>query len=166
VHPIAVRAVKILGVISGVVLAWLVQPLIVPPFTARARVGIEPGELPAFVHKARTLLNAACQTYASQKPGYKGPRADGFRNPDGRQDEVEVFVTTRDRESALTILNDWTTRMLQERPGRRVLVPPTRDRLEDPNVLALLVGAIIGWWLASMIIERRGEPDDLPDWAG
>ena len=165
-RPVAVRPVKVAGVISGVVLAWLVQPLLVPPFTARARVGIGPGELADFVHMARTLLNAACQAYAWQKPGYKGPRADGFRNPDGRQDALEVFVTTRDRESALAILNDWTARMLEARPGLRVLVPPTRDRFEDPNLLVVLVGAIIGWLVASMIIDRRRDPDDLPDWAG
>jgi hypothetical protein len=161
--PVAVRAVKIAGIISGVVLASLVQPFFVPPFTARASVGIEPGELPEFVHRAGTLLNAACQAYAGQKPGYIG---HGFRNPDGRQDELEVFVTTRDRESALAILNDWTTRMLEARPGLRVLVPPTRDRFEDPNLLVVLVGAIIGWWVASTIIDRRRDPEGLPDWAG
>jgi hypothetical protein len=165
-RPFAVRVVKVAGVICGVVLAWLVQPLLVPPFTARAKVGIEPGELPEFVQRAGTLLNAACQAYARQKTGYEGPRADGFRNPDGRQDELEVFVTTRDRESALAILNDWTARMLEARPGLRVLVPPTRDRIEDPNLLVVLVGAIIGWWVASTIIDRRRDPEGLPDWAG
>jgi hypothetical protein len=47
-----------------------------------------------------------------------------------------------------------------------VLVPPTRDRIEDPNLLVVLVGAIIGWWVASTIIDRRRDPEGLPDWAG
>ena len=163
---LSVRAVKVAGVSCGIVLAWLVQPLLVGPFTARARVGIEPGELSGFVHSAGTSLNAACQAYALRTPGYRGPRAAGSRNPDGRQDELEVFVTTRDRESALAILNDWTARMLQERPGLRVMIPPGRDRFEDPNVLVVLVGAIMGWWVASMIVHRRRDPVDPPDWAG
>ncbi|SPE41960.1 exported hypothetical protein [Candidatus Sulfopaludibacter sp. SbA3] len=165
-RPFAVRAVKVAGVICGAVLAWLVQPLLVPPFTARAKVGIEPGELPEFVQRAGTLLNAASQAYAGQKAGSERPRAGGFRNPDGRQNELEVFVTTRDRESGLAILNDWTARVLEARPGLRVLVPPARDRIEDPNLLVILVGAIIGWWVSSKIIDRRRDPMGLPDWTG
>jgi hypothetical protein len=165
-RPFAVRAVRVACAICGVVLAWLVQPSLVPPFTARAKVGIGPGELPEFVQGAGPLLNAACQAYARQETGFKGCRADGFRNPDGRQDELEVFVTTRDRASALAILNDWTARMLEERPGLTVLVPPAHDRIENPNLLVVLVGAIIGWWVASTIIDRRRDPEGLPDWAG
>lgn len=151
--PVATHSVRAAGIIAGAVLAWLIQPLLVPPFTARARVAIESGKWSEFTQTAGALLNASRQ--ALQKPDDEGFRYDGFRNPGGKQDELEVFVTTRNRQSALAILNDWNARILQAWPGLTVLSAPRRDPFEDPNLLVVLVGAMIGWGAASMIIDRR-----------
>jgi len=147
---IARRAIKVAGVISGVALAWLVQPLFLPPYTAHARVAVPPGEGREFFHRAGELLGIAV---SAQIRGRAGSCSYGTRRA-GR-DALEAFATTHDHGLSLAVVSDWTGRMLDERPGLPVLVPPMRDRFEDPAWPTILIGAVFGWLAASKIAGRN-----------
>ena len=161
-HRTLARIARVAGVISGMVLAWLLQPWIAPPYTVRATVALAVGA-DDFFHEA---VNKSVHDWIAPvlRDGRNhGPTVMGFTWPAGRKDRLEFHFRCRERETSLAVVKEVVTRMVDANPAVKVIDPPAFDLFQDPSLPVLLFGAAVGWVGSRRFTHREPEPDPFLD---
>jgi hypothetical protein len=160
------RTVVTAGVACGIVLAWILSPILSSRQTARATIALawnDPAaqesndlHLKALVKDAREYAGVSLRSNRAPKPNFFS--GIGFNRRRGNR--LEVFITTDDRRLSQTAVRDTVAHILEwstELPsGPNVtVVPSVWDDLPDFPDFPLLLGGVVVGLVAGLLMSDR-----------
>jgi hypothetical protein len=160
------RTVVIAGVACGILLAWILSPILASHQTARVTLAItwndpttqESKDLyqKALVKEAKEYAGVSLRSNRPPKPNVFG--GIGFNRHTGNR--IELFITTDDRRLSQTAVRDTVAHMAEwsaESPSapKVTVVPSVWDDLPDFPDFPLLLGGIVLGLVAGLLMSDR-----------
>ena len=143
-----------IAAVTGLGLAWLIQPLL-PPYKASARFLLS---APADTGNWDRHIDDWCRSFIEARSSARtGAVAARIHHPAGRPDEFQIEVSSPERGFSLEVVTNVVNEAAQTSGiDVHVVDPPALVRFSEPSPVVLLSGAALGLLIGFVVIHRAG----------